>query len=147
MPTETFEVLARSAADPKTVFDLLADIPAWAAWGKPLVPRSIRERDGAPDPNGVGAVRKAGGLGIWVREEIVEYIPPVRLAYILVSGMPVRRYRSIVELEADPAGGTAIRWRSHFEPKIPGTGPLFRVLIKTEVGALARRLATRAGQR
>jgi uncharacterized protein YndB with AHSA1/START domain len=146
MPTETFELVVHAAADQKRVFDLLADIPAWADWGRPLVPRSIRERDGKPDPNGVGAVRKAGGAGIWAREEIVEYIPPVRISYIVASGMPVRRYRATVELEAEPDGGTTIRWRGQFEPSIPGTGPLIRGGLTLLLGALARKLAAAAAR-
>ena len=137
-----FEVIAHSDGDEKRVFDLLSDIPAWKEWGRPLIPNSVSERDGAPDPNGVGAVRRAG----WVREEIVEFIPPVRLAYIIVSGVPVRRYRAIVELEPGPAGGTTIRWRGQFEPRFRGTGPLLNRLLKAAIDVTAKKLAVAAGR-
>ena len=144
MPTEMFEVLAHSAADPKAVFDVVADIPSWAQWAKPVVPRSVRERDGQPEPNGVGAVRKAGGFGFWVREEIVEFIPPVRLAYIITSGIPVRRYRATVEFEPAAAGGTTIRWRGQFEARIRGTGPLLNRAFRTVLGVVANKAAEAA---
>ena len=140
MPTQMFEVVVHSPAEPKAVFDLLTDIPSWQVWGRPLVPRSIRERDGSPDPNGVGAVRKAGGPGFWVREEVVEFIPPVRYAYIVVRGVPVRRYRAVVELEPAEGGGTTIRWRAQLEQRVPGVARAIEAIIT----ALAKRLARRA---
>jgi uncharacterized protein YndB with AHSA1/START domain len=138
---ESFEVVARSPAPPAQVFEALADIPRWQEWAKPVVPRSIRERDGSPEPNGVGAIRKAGGAGFWVREEVVEYLPPTRLAYVLNSPAPWRRYRAVVELEPDVGGGTMIRWRGRFEPRVKGTGPMLKRALRTMVARLAKGLA------
>jgi hypothetical protein len=143
MPTEMFEVVVHSSAAPKAVFDLLTDIPSWQDWARPLVPRSIRERDGSPDPNGVGAIRKAGGFGVWAREEVVEFLPPVRYAYIVDDGVLFRRYRATVELTAE-GGGTTIRWRGQFQPVIRGTGPWVNKGLKTLMTAIARKLASRA---
>jgi hypothetical protein len=80
---------------------------------------------------------------VWGREEIVEYDPPRRLAYTLLSGQPVRDY--LAEVELTPAdGGTEILWRGRFEPLVPGTGPLVRWFFVRLVGGFARRLADRA---
>jgi hypothetical protein len=108
-----------------------------------MVRRSAWDREGAPEPGGVGAIRRLGSAPFFSREEVVEYEPPRRLSYVLLSGMPVRDYRADVELIPDGAG-TEIRWRSSFVPKIPGTGPLFRRLMAGIVGGFARRLATKA---
>jgi uncharacterized protein YndB with AHSA1/START domain len=144
MPEESFEVVARSKASAEAVFKTLSDIPGWDQWTGLMVPRTIRERDGSPDPNGVGAIRKAGAAGFWVHEEIVEFIPPTRLSYIVRGPVPMRRYRSTVELEPDVGGGTLIRWRGRFEPIVPGTGPLVRRGLRAVIAGLAKRLAEAA---
>jgi len=141
---QSFEVVTRSTAPREAVFAVLADAARWSDWAGRLTPTSVLERPGAHDRNGVGAIRKMGSPPVWSREEIVEYEPPARLAYILLSGLPIRRYRSVVEMTPDAAGGTAIRWRSTFEPSIPGTGGLFRRFLHRTVTGFAERLATYA---
>ena len=78
-----------------------------------MVRRSAWDREAAPEPGGVGAIRRLGSAPFFSREEIVEYEPPRHLAYVLLSGMPVREYRSDVDLTVDGTG-TEIRWRSSF---------------------------------
>ncbi len=134
--TEMFEVVAESAADRERVFALLSDIDSWPRWGGAMNRATKRIRDGQGDPNGVGAVRRAA----FVHEEIVEYLPPMRVSYIITKGVPVERYRATVELEPSE-GGTTIRWRGRFEPRIPGTGPLLNRLLKGAVAQLATNLA------
>ena len=58
-------------------------------------------------------------------DEIVELVPDRRFAYAHTSNLPVRDYRGEIGLEPT-AEGTAIRWVSTFEPKIPSTGGLLR---------------------
>jgi hypothetical protein len=143
---QSFEIEITSHAAPAELFDLLADIPRWQEWAGPTVQRSARDRDGSPEPNGVGAIRRLGAPGFWAREEIVEFLRPVRLSYILVSGVPVRRYRSTVEFEARGDGETIIRWRSRFEPIVPGTGALLRIGMRTVIAGVAKRLSAVAEQ-
>jgi uncharacterized protein YndB with AHSA1/START domain len=140
---QSFEVVRRSPAAPEAVFAVLADGSRWSEWAGPLVRRSAWDREGAPEPGGVGAVRRLGSAPFFSREKIVEYDPPRHLAYVLLSGMPVRDYRSDVDLTPDGAG-TEIRWRSSFAPRIPGTGPLVRAVMAAIVGGFARRLAKAA---
>lgn len=102
------------------------------------------EREGSPEPGGVGAIRKLGSPPVWGREEIVEYDPPRRLAYTILSGQPVRNY--LAEVDLTPAdGGTAIVWRARFDPLIPGSGPVMRWFLSRILGGFARRLAAHAG--
>src|SRR4051794_9684680 len=126
MARESFEIVVHSDAPPAAVFAPLADIPSWQEWAGPFVPRARVERAGSPEAGGVGAIRRLGRAPFFSREEIVEYDPPNHLAYVLLSGMPVRDYRSDVHLDPDGRGGTTITWRSTFLPKVPGTGPLLR---------------------
>lgn len=139
MATEMFEVVTESRADRERVFALLSDIASWKEWGGPLTRTTKRIRDGHPDPNGVGAIRKAA----FVHEEIVEFLPPKRLSYIIVRGVPVERYRATVELE-EHEHGTTITWRGRFEPRIAGTGPLLSRILKRAVRELATKLAKAA---
>src|SRR5205814_5153718 len=69
----SFEVTARSSADPATLFALEADGSRWSEWAKPLVPQSFWERTGDPAPGGVGAIRRLGLRPMVGREETVDY--------------------------------------------------------------------------
>ncbi len=139
----TFAVSARSRATPERVFALLADGSGWSQWAGPLVRRSSWEREGAPPPGGVGAVRRLGSSRVFSREQIVGYDPPRHLAYTILSGQPVRHYRADVRIEPD-AAGSRIEWSAQFEPKLPGTGRLMAWYLAVIVGGFARRLAQRA---
>lgn len=141
----SYEVTAQSRASPDTVFAILADGARWRDWAGALIRHSSWEREGTPPPGGVGAVRKLGSWPLYGREEIVEYEPPTRLAYTILSGQPIRNYRAIVQLAAQD-GGTAIRWTATFDPKIPGTGKLLSRYFSAIIGGFANRLAKRAEQ-
>jgi uncharacterized protein YndB with AHSA1/START domain len=134
-------VVVESTAPADAVFALLADGGGWAAWAGPLVPRSRWYRTGTPAPGGVGAIRELGLRPVLSREEIVEYVPPRRLVYTIVSGIPVDGYRGVVELDPLPGGGTRITWRSSFVATHRGTGPLLRLLGVTVVRSIARHVA------
>jgi hypothetical protein len=116
------DATARSAASRESVWDVLADVPKWAEWG-PWTSTGF-EREGAPPPGGVGAVRLLKRFPMTLREELVEFEPPGRMAYTLLSGMPVRGYRAEVDL-SDAGDGTEIHWRSEFDA-LPGVGELYR---------------------
>jgi hypothetical protein len=136
----TIDISATSSAPPEVIFEHLARAEAWEVWGPfPGFVRSVRARAGEPDPNGVGAVRKIGPA----REEVVAYEPPTRYSYTMLAGFPMNAYRSDVTLEPQD-GGTAIRWQGRFEPKVPGTGPLARIVLTVLLGKLARGVAQHA---
>jgi hypothetical protein len=60
------------------------------------------------------------------------------------SGLPLRGYRGEVTLTEAEGGGTDVRWRSEFEPKVPGTGGLYRRILSSFIADTAKRLAAAA---
>ena len=58
----------------------------------------------------------------------------------------MRNYRADVDLEPTPAG-TAIRWVSAFDPKVPGTGWLVRRALDGFIAQLTHGLAEHAASR
>lgn len=137
------QVAAASAAPPERVFALLAAGDRWQEWAGPFVPRSRWEVPGEP-VGSVGAVRRLGIGPLRSLERVTELDPPHRLSYVVDSPAPYRRYRSTVTLDRLPGGGTAITWRSSFEPVVPGTGPVLHWLLRAVVASFARNLARRA---
>ncbi|MFI0447680.1 SRPBCC family protein [Actinomadura sp. 6N118] len=134
MPYE-IETTATSSASAEVIFKHLAVAEAWGEWGN-FPTRARRERAGDETPNGVGAIRKIPPA----REEVVAYDPPRHYAYVILTGMPVREYRSDVTLE--PQGlNTVIRWKARFEPVIPGSGPVIRLFLSRMLASFARRVA------
>ena len=106
---------AISAAPPERVWELLADGRTWATWA-PFDESTVEE--GA----GVGELRRYRAGRRTTRERVTALEPPRRLAYELVSGIPIRDYRAEVTLHPVEGGGTEIHWHSTFRAKIPGTG-------------------------
>ncbi|HLV74100.1 polyketide cyclase/dehydrase/lipid transport protein [Actinomadura hallensis] len=131
MPYE-FQVTATSTATPEELFRHLAVPEAWGAWGRfPTPAKQIRKGD--TTAYGVGTVKK-----IWpATEQTVAYEPYSHFAYKALSGLPVRRYRSDVHLEARDSG-TAIRWDAVMEPLIPGTGPLLKPVFQMMLKSFTR---------
>lgn len=115
-------VQARSTARPEAVFAIVEDGARWP--GCTPLGTFARETPGA-GPEGVGDVRVFRTGGVKVREQVVEVTGPTHLAYVMLSGLPLRDYRADVDLEAD-GPGTVVHWRARFVPKIPGTGWFFR---------------------
>jgi hypothetical protein len=132
----SIEVNTTSGAPPEVVFEHLAVAEAWGVWARfPIKP--VRERAGSSTPNGEGAIRR-----IWpAREQVVAYDPPGHYSYIALSGLPVKNYRSDVTLAPRPGGGTILGWQGRFEPKIPASGPLLRLLLVRLLGGFAERVA------
>jgi len=135
---------ARSPASPDVVWPLLAQARRWSEWS--TVRRADLEREGDPAPDGVGAVRRFRTGPVTTREEVVEFEPPRRLVYTMLSGLPVRGYRATVELHPD-GGGTRIAWASTFDAAPRGTAWFWRGFLRTTIRSFARRLARRAGRR
>ena len=141
---KAYVVEAHSAASPEAVFAVLADAPTWHEWAGLAVPRSSWEA-GTP-AGGVGAVRRLGFGPLSSREEIVQYDPPHRLAYVLRSGEGLHHYRASVDLQAQPDGGTHIVWSGTVDPSVPGLAAPLIMIFKGLVAGFATRLARRAEQ-
>jgi uncharacterized protein YndB with AHSA1/START domain len=141
MSRQRIEKRAATSADPSTVYALLRDGATWPTWSS--IDSFELERRGAEEREGIGAIRVFRGGRVTGRDEIVELVPDRRLAYRHTSNLPVRDYRGEVDLEPTSTG-TAIRWVSTFEPKIPGTGRLMRRALDGFVAGLATGLAEHA---
>jgi uncharacterized protein YndB with AHSA1/START domain len=140
MKKQTIDARAESAASPSAVWALLSDVETWQRWS--AFDESTLERPGALEPNGIGAIRRfRRGKRRITREEVVAFEPEVHFAYRLVSGLPVRDYRADVTLAPTASGGTDIRWRSSFFPRIPGTGWALRRALQYFVQQVATALA------
>lgn len=131
------------------VWSLLADARNYSSWA---LPRSTTlEREGATTPDGVGAIRRFGAWPVFSREEVVGFEPPYRLSYILLSGLPVRDYRSDVELrEVSTASGgaaTAISWTSSYEVTHGWMRTPMRLFLNFVLKDFIKRLAKESAKR
>lgn len=124
---QRIEVEKRTSAPPDEVWTFLADHEGMKRWMP--VREVVRRRPGAPDPNGVGAVRTIRGMGLVIEEEVVAFEPGKRLGYRLTAGAPIRDHAGEVTLTPDGAG-TRVRWTVGFRPVIPGTGGLLAFALK-----------------
>jgi hypothetical protein len=144
MGRQRIEHHATSTADPATVYSLLREGATWPSWS-PIESVEL-ERQGADEPEGIGAVRVLRRGRVEGRDTIAELVPDRRFVYTHVSSLPVRDYRGEIDLE--PSGeGTTIRWVSSFEPKIPGTGRLIRRGIDGFIAEMTNGLAEGAAKR
>ena len=137
------EARAGSGAPRETVWEVLADVPRWAEWG-PWRSTAF-EREGTPAPGGVGAVRLLKQFPVTVREEIVEFEPPGRMAYRLLSWTPMHHYRAVISL-SDTEEGSEIHWRSEYQAR-PGIGGLLRSQLQKVFEEVTRSLAREAERR
>jgi uncharacterized protein YndB with AHSA1/START domain len=131
------EAEARSAAPPERVWALLADPRSWTQWARF---DEVQVEGGG----GVGEIRQNRRGRITGRDRVVVFEAPRYYAYESSSALPVRDYRGDVTLTPMPDGGTDIRWRSRFAPKIPGTGWLLRRGLRRFVAELTEGLAREA---
>jgi uncharacterized protein YndB with AHSA1/START domain len=141
MARQHVEATVWSPAPPSAVYGLLADVSTWPSWSGHKRAELVERGEG--DGDGVGAVRVLHRGGVRSRERVVELVPDRRLGYTLLAGLPLRDYRANVDLTPQ-RGGTAIRWYSDFDAKVPGTGWLFRAALGRFVAAAVESLAARA---
>ena len=121
------------------VFRRYTDHAGWSEWAGMGGVRLVKE--GAPERDGVGAVR-AFSLAAGLREEVTLFEPPARMEYrISQGGFPLAQHRGEV-LFTQQATATRVTWRISFESRIPGTGKL----LELGLGALFRATLTRLGR-
>lgn len=96
---------------------VLADHAGMTKWG-PI--KASVEKPGAPERDGVGAVRRivAPGPAPAIVEEITAYDAPTRLGYKALAGVPFKDYAGEVLLS--PADkGTRIEWTLSARSRVP----------------------------
>lgn len=123
---QTISKRAWTSATADAVYALLRDGATWPEWS-PL--GSFRlEAEGPDGGESLGAIRVFRTGRTTSREEIVVLEPDRTFGYALLSGLPLRDYRALVDLEPRD-GGTEIHWHSTFRAKVPGTGGLYRRIL------------------
>jgi uncharacterized protein YndB with AHSA1/START domain len=121
------EVIRRFDAAPQAVWDVYTDHARWSEWSG--LGASRLEREGKPHRNGAGALRALGPRMLPAREEVLEFEPPRRMTYRIVSGgLPIKNHLGEVRFEPDGAG-TRLVWRCRFESRVPGLGGLQQRLV------------------
>ena len=120
---QRISVHGRTSATAEAVYALLRDGVTWPEWS-PLGSFEL-VREGADEPEGLGALRLFRTNGFSSYEEIVALEPGRRFGYALDHGLPLRDYVAYVDLTR-VEGGTEIHWHSTFTAKIPGTGWFYR---------------------
>lgn len=136
-------VRARALAPLQTTWSVLADQAGMAAWAPAR--KVMLERPGDPPPNGMGAIRVLSRPPLKVREQITGVQPPVRLAYRLLSGLPVRDYVGETILSGRD-GATDIVWTVTLTPRFPGVTFLMRLMIRALVNGLVKQSQRTAAQ-
>jgi uncharacterized protein YndB with AHSA1/START domain len=132
------------AAPPETVFDVLTDHRRYSQ----LTPlrKSVLEREGETDPNGVGAIRKLTAVGPPMREEVIAYEAPSRFSYTVLSGLPVRDHVGTVELTPS-GGGTKMVYAVKTQPTLPVVGFAVVAAVKQGVKGLIGGVAKESERR
>ena len=96
----------------------------WAFMGKARI-----ERPGSPHPNGKGCIRVLGPDIGAAREEILTFEQPRHLTYTVLPGrLPLKDHLGEVFFD-DEGAGTRIVWRARFGSRIPGLGPILRLVV------------------
>lgn len=133
-------------APPEVVFDVLTDHRRYADI-TPL--RAVdMERDGHPEPNGIGAIRVIYVLGRRfpaVREQVTEYRAPQRFAYRILSGLP-GRIHGTADLTPVP-DGTQLDYHHEVHLPFPLPAPLVRLGSRVVIGFLMRGVARESQRR
>lgn len=129
----SFTLFREVKAPPEVVFDVLTDHRRYADITP--VRKSVLEREGESDPNGVGAIRVLSSVGPPLREEVIAYEPSTRFSYKLLSGAPVRDHVGTVLLE--PAGaGTKVTYALRTTPTVPVVGAAVVGVTKLAIKSL-----------
>ena len=126
------------------MFALLADTDGWTRWM--TFDEAALSKPGDHDPEGVGAERRFRKGRTRSHERVVDFAPPNHFGYVLLSGMPLRKYRADVRV-TPTATGSAITWDSAFETSFPTPGRFYRMALQRFIDDTISRLARAAERR
>ncbi|MCE5292499.1 MAG: SRPBCC family protein [Nocardiaceae bacterium] len=136
-----FTVSRLTEAEPSTTWNVISDPDVMARW-TPYRQVTL-EKAGAPEPNGVGAVRAMRGFGPTVRERITTFEPPARMRYELVAGLPFRDYTGEITVEPHNSG-SRITCVIRFRTVVPGSQVLGAFAVWFATTRAAREATRRA---
>lgn len=134
MVRTTFASSTRIAAPIEAVWAVMTDHVRYARWGSAT--RVTIERRGAPESNGLGAIRCFHAGPMKVREEVIAWDQPTHMTYRLNSKQLTRQYESDMVLH-DDNGVTVLEWSSTFVPRVPGTSRVVRRVYERAVAGFA----------
>jgi len=140
----SFRYVRQVAAPPETVFDVLTDHRRYTEITS--LRKAELEREGEPEPNGLGAIRVLTVAGPPMREEVIGYERPSRFSYKILSGLPVRDHVGTVELSPKD-GGTEVTYAVKTTPTIPLAGPVFMAVLKKAIRDLIGGVAEESERR
>ena len=140
----SFTYVRQVAAPPEIVFDVLTDHRRYPEITS--LRRAELEREGEPEPNGVGAIRVLTVAGPPMREEVLAYERPYRFSYKILSGLPVRDHVGTVELSPSE-GGTEVVYAIHTTPTLPVGGFLVIAVLKQAIKSLLGGVAKESERR
>ncbi len=140
----SFTLFREVDAPPEVVFDVLTDHRRYAEITR--LRKSTLEREGAPAPNGVGAVRVLAAVGPPIREEVVVYERPRRFSYKVLSGLPLRDHLGTVSLEPSDAG-TKVTYALKAIPTVPFAGKVVMLGLKRAVTELLNGVVSESERR
>ena len=128
MGTTKIDVRTTLPVPPSVVYRRLADRSSWPEWSGHDRAELVEPATSGGD--GVGAVWVMHrGRRTRARELVVELTPERRVAYTLLSGLPLTDYRAGFDL-APHGDGTEVHWHSEFRART-GTGWIYRFALAT----------------
>jgi uncharacterized protein YndB with AHSA1/START domain len=125
----------RFAAPAEKVFDAITDHEGMTAW-MPCATVTL-DRPGAPERNGLGAIRRIRARGFTIVEEIVRFERPAAMDYRVLRGGPIRDHLGTIRIE-DRAGESGLEWRIRFGFPWWAGGELGAALLARILGAELR---------
>jgi uncharacterized protein YndB with AHSA1/START domain len=140
----SFKYVRQVAAPPEVVFDVLTDHRRYPEITS--LRKAELEREGEPEPNGVGAIRVLTVAGPPMREEVLTYERPCRFSYKILSGLPVRDHVGTVELQPS-GGGTEVTYAVKTTPTLPLGGSAFMLVLKKAIRDLLGGVAKESERR
>jgi uncharacterized protein YndB with AHSA1/START domain len=134
MSTSTSTATATVKRSSDHVWSVLTDHEGMTSWGPGLTVRL--QTEGAPDRNGLGAVRRITAPGPMpaIVEEVVAFEPGKTLGYRALSGVPFKNYGGTVTLTPEGAS-TRIDYAITLDERVP-------LVEKAAAAAVARVLLT-----
>ena len=139
----------QTAAPIEVTFATVAESGSYGQWA--ACRDAVLERDGIPDPNGLGAIRvlrlddAVAGL-IEIKEEINHYWPPYLFGYRVVAGSPLKDHQGVATFVARD-GGTEVAWHVTGNPRNPEAATRTQKLLIKELRRFLGDLASEAERR
>ncbi len=89
-----------------------------------------RIKDGSPDVNGVGSVRRIGPAPLALEETVLDFNADESIDYeITRGGGPIKNHHGRLDFSSVKGGGSRVNWVITFESPIPLVGGLVKFIL------------------